>query len=131
MKTTILICGDRNWTNQTVIYNYLYSLLSSYQPHEITIVEGGCKGADNWGGYFAKQLGMTVIEERADWAKYGNAAGPIRNQFMLDKYHPDLVVAFHDDLEHSKGTKDMVNRAKEQGFAFKVFNSQQNKESKP
>jgi len=31
---------------------------------------------------------------------------------MLNKYKIDVVVAFHNDLAHSKGTKDMVERAK-------------------
>jgi len=31
---------------------------------------------------------------------------------MLDEGQPDLVVYFHDDIENSKGTKDMITRAK-------------------
>ena len=30
---------------------------------------------------------------------------------MLDESKPDLVVYFHDDIENSKGTKDMITRA--------------------
>ena len=29
---------------------------------------------------------------------------------------PDLVVAFHSDLERSKGTADMVRRARKEGI---------------
>lgn len=54
---------------------------------------------------------MGVESFPANWSQYGHAAGPIRNQKMLDQ-NPDLVIAFHFDLEHSKGTKDMINRAK-------------------
>ena len=49
----------------------------------------------------------------ANWVKYGRAAGPIRNRRMLELVPPDLVVAFHDDLESSRGTKDMVIAARQ------------------
>ena len=50
----------------------------------------------------------------ADWDRHGKAAGPIRNQRMIDT-GVDLVVAFHDDLEHSKGTGHMVKIARLHG----------------
>jgi hypothetical protein len=106
-----------------MIKNYLQSLTRNTYPKQLTIIEGGCRGADKIGGWLAKELGMNVIEEKADWFKYGKAAGPIRNQLMLDKYRPELVVAFHNDLEHSKGTKDMLYRAKEQGFETRLITS--------
>jgi argininosuccinate synthase len=34
---------------------------------------------------------------------------------MLDHGHPDVVLAFHNDLENSKGTKHMVKIALESG----------------
>lgn len=119
----ILICGDRNYTDFGEIGHFLQSLLLEFKPNEVTVIEGGCTGADSIAGFAAKGLGMNVIEEKADWNKYGKSAGPIRNQLMLDKYKPNLIVAFHNDLEHSKGTKDMVERAKNQGFYTKVFST--------
>jgi len=44
----------------------------------------------------------------ADWEKDGLAAGPMRNQRMLDEGKPDLVIAFPG----GRGTADMVQRAK-------------------
>ena len=38
---------------------------------------------------------------------YGKAAGPIRNQQMLDEGKPDVVIAFPG----ASGTADMINRA--------------------
>jgi len=46
----------------------------------------------------------------ADWDKHGKAAGPIRNQEMLDQ-HPDFVLAFPG----GNGTADMVARARRAG----------------
>jgi len=49
---------------------------------------------------------------RAKWSKHGRAAGPIRNQEMIDECKPDLVVAFPG----GRGTADMVRRAKAAGI---------------
>lgn len=108
----ILICGDRNWTNQDLIYKELegYKL----DPKVTTIIHGACRGADRLAGRAARCLGLDVKEFPADWKKYGNAAGPIRNTQMLDE-KPNLVLAFHNDIENSKGTKDMVKKARKAG----------------
>lgn len=55
---------------------------------------------------------------RADWDKHGKAAGPIRNQEMLDNGKADALVAFWDGK--SPGTKDMIRRAKRKGIKVKV-----------
>jgi hypothetical protein len=117
----VLICGDRYWNHVGMIKHYLQSLTLNTYPKQITIIEGGCRGADEIAGCLAKDLGMNVIEEKADWFKYGKAAGPIRNQLMLDKHKPELVVAFHNDVDNSKGTKDMLERAKNAGVKTLVI----------
>lgn len=57
----------------------------------------------------------------ADWKQYGKAAGPIRNKQMLDEGQPDLVLCFHDDIEKSKGTKNMYELAKARGIKTKLI----------
>jgi hypothetical protein len=59
----------------------------------------------------ARRLGFTTVTYPANWFKFGKAAGPKRNQEMLNKERPDFVLAFHNDIGNSRGTKDMVNRA--------------------
>lgn len=120
---TVLVCGSRYWNHVGLIEMMLKSLTRIMRPEQITIIEGGCRGADEISGWIAKQLGMNVIVEKADWFKYGKAAGPIRNQLMLDKYTPELVFAFHDDIEHSKGTRDMIERARKAGVKVEVLSS--------
>lgn len=53
----------------------------------------------------------------ADWDRHGIGAGPIRNRAMI-LAHPDiaLVMAFHDHIWTSKGTKDMVSVALRRGI---------------
>ena len=52
----------------------------------------------------------------ADWGRHGRAAGPIRNQEMLDVGGHDLVVAVNRDWAKSKGTNDMVKRCERAGI---------------
>lgn len=52
----------------------------------------------------------------AEWKRYGRAAGPRRNEHMLNA-EPDVLVAFHDDLNgKSKGTKNCVMQAQRKGI---------------
>lgn len=51
------------------------------------------------------------------WNKYGKSAGPIRNQQMLD-----IVYAFTYDLENSRGTRDMVLRARKTKIPVILYN---------
>ena len=114
---TVLICGDRNWKNEETIY----SLLLELQPK--TVVTGGCRGADERAEKVAKKLGIKTITYPANWTDYGKAAGPRRNALMLKVSNPDIVVAFHGDIENSKGTKHMVKLARAKGVTVKIIPS--------
>lgn len=121
----ILCCGDRNWDSWPLIRK----TLASCGPNTI-IIHGGARGADKMCGWMAKQLGYEVREYPADWAKNGKSAGPIRNRHMFDSELPELVIAFHNDLANSKGTKDMVAYARSKGCPVN-FVSEEDSEDKP
>lgn len=118
MVTKILICGAREWIN----FDKIKKVLLEYpQSRETIIIHGDWKGADKIAGYLAKQLNMTVEAYPANWDKYGKAAGPIRNQQMLDEGKPEMCYAFHECIEKSRGTKDMVSRCEKAGIPYKVI----------
>lgn len=94
-------------------------VIKSY-PKGTIIIEGDCKGADKIAGFLGRELGYEVIPVCAKWEVYGLAAGPIRNREML-KYKPVEVVAFHNNINNSKGTKDMINAALEAGIPIKLY----------
>lgn len=107
----ILVCGGRDYCDQEAIKKKLTEL---YERHpNSTLVHGGAPGADSWSGYIGGTLGFTVECHTAQWAKYGKAAGPIRNQEMLDG-GIDLVVAFPG----GRGTADMLDRARLTGVTI-------------
>ena len=107
-----LVCGDRNWSNREVIRSWLLKLQDLGYD---TILEGEANGADSIAREEAERIGMKVEKYPADWSRYGRAAGPIRNRRMLDR-NPNLVLAFHNDISHSRGTADTVNEAKKRGI---------------
>jgi len=112
----VLVTGDRHWHNK----NRIREVLSALTGVEC-IIEGGARGADTLALIVATELGIPVIEFPADWIKYGGAAGPIRNRQMLSEGKPGLVVAFHNNILKSKGTRDMVRIARAEGTKTRVY----------
>jgi hypothetical protein len=105
-----------------MIFQKIKKVLAEYPNDKNTVViHGGCKGADSIGGYLAKQFNMTVEVYKADWKLHGKSAGPKRNQQMLDEGKPDLAYAFHEDINNSKGTKDMISRCKSNNIPIEII----------
>lgn len=105
----ILICGSRNFSDSSKIERFVNSL-----PIGSILIEGEANGADKMAALAAQKKG--VPEERilrfpADWENFGRAAGPIRNSQMLLEGKPQIVVAFSDNIEESRGTKNMMQQA--------------------
>jgi putative aminopeptidase FrvX len=113
----ILFCGDRNWSN----YKVICEVMAELRP--TLVIEGEAAGADSLAREVAEDYLIAVQPFPADWKKYGRAAGPIRNTQMLKEGQPEMVVAFHDDITTSKGTKNMVEQAKKAGIQVYVYNS--------
>jgi len=112
----VIVTGSRHWTNVESIRRRLSAL-----PSGTTIIHGACRGADSIAGHVAIGLGFEVDPHPADWSKYGNGAGIIRNLEML-LLNPDLVIAFHPDIsKKSRGTKHCVQTARMYGIPTEVI----------
>jgi len=120
----ILVTGDRNWDDLVAIAFALEGLLEEFDihPQDITLIHGAARGADTIAGLVGDELGMDVRPYPAKWSYYGKAAGPIRNQEMLDE-NPDIELAlvFHSNLDESKGTRDMINRLEKAGIGYRHY----------
>lgn len=110
----VLVCGGRNFDN----YDLLKTVLSAVHVTRniTTIIHGAAPGADMLAARWAGRHFVPMIPFPADWGTHGKAAGPIRNQKMLDEGKPDMVVAFPG----GRGTTDMVRRAKVAGLEMLV-----------
>jgi hypothetical protein len=107
----VLVCGGRDFSDTA----WLYSVLDDLKKRETIdcIIEGDAKGADRIAGYWAKKNRIDLKIFPADWASNGKAAGPLRNQKMIDDARPDLVIAFpRANGEYGVGTKDMMMKAR-------------------
>jgi hypothetical protein len=102
----VLVCGGRDYKDFFTLYCKLEAL-HAISPIDL-VIHGKCPtGADQLANIWASVSDIPVEAYPADWDKHGKAAGPIRNQQMLDEGKPNLVVAFPGGT----GTEDMVRKA--------------------
>lgn len=98
----VLVTGSRDWSD----YETIRAALAAYDIPDAILVVGDCPtGAD----IIARQLWYFRQEVfAADWKQYGRAAGPIRNQAMVDS-GADVCLAFIRN--GSKGATHCANAA--------------------
>lgn len=125
MTRPVLVCGDRHWTDGPFIARVIGRL-----PSDTTLVEGGARGADTLARRAAEARGIRMIEVRAEWETYGRAAGPIRNREML-ALGPMRIIAFHDDLQRSRGTMNMIRQARATGIPVRLYHHRHATRSRP
>lgn len=109
----ILVCGGRDFDDEPRLHTTLDKILE--ESNDILIISGMARGADSMAINWAVKNDLHYEGYPADWKKYGRAAGPIRNQQMLDEGRPDLVIAFPGGT----GTRDMIRRTKKAGIEIK------------
>ncbi len=111
----VLVCGDRHWLGWAAIERELKRL-----PEGTTVIHGAAQGADTIAAALGVRLGLHMKAVPAEWERFGRAAGPIRNKWMLGM-EPDLVLAFHNDIRQSKGTANMIAIARKKGIEVRLF----------
>jgi len=99
-RKRILACGGRDSWDRKRVFEVLDKL------NVAEVIHGGARGADMLSDTWARAKGIPVKVYHPNWKEYGLAAGPIRNNEMLQE-KPDLVVAFPGQ----RGTKDMTQKA--------------------
>lgn len=114
---TVLVCGGRDFSDEDFVFKILNEI---HKEHIIElIIQGEASGADFLAKKFSLENNIKLLSVPAEWNKYGPAAGPKRNEQMLNE-NPNLVVAFPG----GKGTKDMVRKSlakKTKTIEFFVF----------
>lgn len=114
----VLVCGSRDWNDASAVFAELNRLRAEYLD-PVTVVHGCCSGADTLAACWARDFGK-ADPFPADWGKYGRAAGPIRNQAMVDS-KPDMALAFTYDISKSRGTADCVRRLRAAGIPVLII----------
>ena len=89
----IAVTGGRNYKNENRVYTVLSNAFSVYGDRMYLII-GDCRtGLDAIAKEWAQNLGVEHKIYVAEWSKYGNIAGPIRNEEMI-KAGPKFLIAF-------------------------------------
>ncbi len=96
------VTGGRDFAGYALVVHALRQI-----PETWTLVHGAATGADMLAAEFWGDVHDRPTEAHpADWAEHGKAAGPLRNQEMVDS-GIGLLIAFPD----GRGTADMVRRS--------------------
>tara|TARA_R110002167_G_C12707228_1_gene655135 strand:- start:31267 stop:31620 length:354 start_codon:yes stop_codon:yes gene_type:complete len=112
----ILVCGGRHYQNHEFLDETLDAISMELQQ-VVCIIQGGATGADSLARKWAEDRMLPVMEFPANWHRLGKAAGPIRNEWMVEYGEPDLVVAFPG----GRGTANMVRLATEAAIAVRMI----------
>jgi hypothetical protein len=125
----VLVCGGRDYSNQSHMFGVL-SRFHAETPISV-LIHGAAQGADRMAATWAKISGVLVYAYPASWSDishpdalirhtasgrpYDARAGYRRNQIMLERGRPELVLAFSG----GRGTLDMIKRAKAAGLTVR------------
>lgn len=99
----IAILGTRTFND----VSYFESVIGSIISEDDTIISGGARGTDSLAEKYAYDHNIPIQIFKADWNKYGKAAGFIRNDEIWRE--TDIGVIFWDG--ESKGTAHSIQLA--------------------
>lgn len=108
----LIIAGSRTFEN----YELLNKTLTPFIGNIEEIVSGTARGADRLGEQFAREHNIRIKQFPADWNNLGKSAGYIRNEQMA-RYATACIVFWDGE---SKGTKHMINLAKQYKLKLKI-----------
>lgn len=112
-RTIICISWERN--TKCFYQNIESDILDN---KDSIFVFGDCSGVDECAKKICEKYKIKHKVFKANWKRYGKSAGPIRNSKMIG--FSDKVLAYHSDLEKSKGTKNLINLAKSRNIPYKL-----------
>jgi len=115
----VIIAGSRGFSNYKLLKETCNKVLrEKKKTHNVIIVSGGARGADQLGEKYASDEDLDLEVYPADWKKHGKSAGFRRNEQMAEL--ADGLIAFWDGSSH--GTEHMIKIAEEKGLNVKVVN---------
>lgn len=105
MEQRVLVCGGRDYSDKRSLTIVLDA--AHFANPIVCLIHGAARGADQLAADWALDNDVLCNAYPADWDRDGKAAGPLRNQRMLDLGKPHLVIAFPG----GRGTADMIKKA--------------------
>ncbi|MBA2951459.1 SLOG family protein [Streptomyces himalayensis] len=117
----VIVTGSRALKDEAAVYDALWGVYQEHGPFQL--VHGACStGADFyaelWHRIAGRGLGCTEEKFPAAWSTRGRAAGPERNERMIEA-GADLVLAF--PLPEGSGTQMTMRLAREAGIEVREY----------
>ena len=113
-KIRVIIAGSRRYEDYEKLKEVVGNIVNPLLLHgQVELVSGGATGADRLSERFAREYNYPIKVFPADWNKYGNSVGPIRNKEMaVYAKEADLGMLIAFPLGESRGTRNMIQTAK-------------------
>lgn len=115
----VMVTGGRDYADYDYLAKVLVAELTNdsgrYLGQQFAIVQGGARGADALAKRWCENRGIPCFECRANWDVYGNGAGAIRNDWMLQ-----LPIAKVIAFPGGSGTKNAIDKAYKDGIEVQV-----------
>lgn len=104
----VIVTGGRHYKDKAAIYKALDELSEKIGGIR-ELVHGGCTGADTGAADWAKERGIKVSRVVAEWDKFGDKAGPMRNTAMVLR-HKDAfcLIAFPGGAGTAHCTREAI-----------------------
>lgn len=113
----VIVAGGRNIEIYEVVLLALQEPGPQFYDAISEVVSGGAFGVDLLGEIWAITHQIPVKKFPADWKKYGQRAGPLRNAQMA-RYADALVLVWDGE---SKGSRSMLEKAEVAGIPVYEF----------
>lgn len=113
----VAVTGGREWKDRRFVWIGLNMFETRYGQIE-HLAEGEARGVDTFARQWAEKAGVLVAKYPADWDRYGDAAGNLRNEEMLLDFKPDILLTFPGGT----GTQNCVRHARKMGIPRCFFN---------
>lgn len=137
----VIVTGSRNLPEsmRRLVYHNLRDCYVLYGP--FVLFHGACQprdsdemvGADRYADDWAQTApGIDLRRRPADWDRYGDAAGPIRNEGMvhqaLQLAPPQRITGLAFPGPRSRGTWNCVRHMKDAGIRVEVWDTRRAQE---
>lgn len=115
----LIIAGGRDFVDYSKLdlEVKIFMLDNKIDLKNFSIISGHARGADQLGERFAHKYKIPLEIYPADWNRYGNRAGPLRNEEMAKV--ATHCICFWDGK--SSGTKNMIGNCKKYNLIYKII----------
>lgn len=112
----LLIAGSRGLTDFVEFDRLLEAALIDMDVIPDMVISGGARGVDALGKAWAELWGLDYWEYKADWGRFGRAAGMYRNSEMVEAC--DCAFVWWDG--ESPGTLDTLDKLRRSGKPYRI-----------